>query len=340
MGVLDRSVPILLLRTWPEPPVVAMPELPEVEHARLLLSRHVLGKPIKAVTALDDTKPGDGKRDKGVDKALKEALVGKQGRQVHRKGKYLTLELDQSSWVVAHFGMTGSFVVKGVKPGTYKSFDVDEAWPPRFWKVVLTLQGGKEDAFVDARRFARFTYWGKDPNVEKPLCDLGPDAYLEPPSLRGLHDQLSARRRPIKAMLLDQSFLSGIGNWVGDEILYQARIHPEQSSDSFSLDLAESLLGAMKDVLGTAVAAEADSSKFPSSWIFHSRWTGKKASKVEGKAVKFITVGSRTTAFCPTLQKKKAMPVKKEEEKKAKKTKGSETAIKRETKRRRRKASS
>merc|ERR1712176_976385 len=121
---------------------------------------------------------------------------------------------------------------------------------------------------------------------------------------------LGKRKQAIKAVLLNQQFISGVGNWVADEILYQSKIHPEEKSDSFTKEMTAVLHESMRYVLETAVGVDAESSKFPSHWLFHYRWTGKKASKINNQLqVKFITVGSRTTAYVPSIQKKKIKPL-------------------------------
>jgi formamidopyrimidine-DNA glycosylase len=86
-------------------------------------------------------------------------------------------------------------------------------------------------------------------------------------------------------------------------VLFQARLHPEQRSDELSAAGAAALHVALRDVLRLAVEAEADDAQYPPDWIFHARWTGKKASSVGGRPLAFITVGGRTSAFVPSLQK-------------------------------------
>ena len=284
-----------------------MPELPEVEHARKLVVKYAKNKVIKQVRTngndtkvIQGTEPGE----------LGRVLCSRKVKQVHRKGKYLWIELDKKPHVLAHFGMTGSFVVKGVKAAEYKSFHVDEeTWPPRFWKVCLVFDDGTELAFLDARRFGRFVV-KDDPAGTPPISDLGPDALLAPPSVEELRAMLGKRKQAIKAVLLNQQFISGVGNWVADEILYQSKIHPEEKSDSFTKEMTAVLHESMRYVLETAVGVDAESSKFPSHWLFHYRWTGKKASKINNQLqVKFITVGSRTTAYVPSIQKKKIKPL-------------------------------
>lgn len=114
--------------------------------------------------------------------------------------------------------MTGSFVVRGVAAPVYKSFAVDDsAWPPRFTKLHLELSGGGAVAFADARRFARIRLQ-HDPAAEAPVSDLGWDALTEAPSAEAFAAALAKRGAPIKAVLLDQSFAAGVGNWVADEV--------------------------------------------------------------------------------------------------------------------------
>ena len=112
---------------------------------------------------------------------------------------------------------------------------------------------------------------------------------------------------PVKALMLDQANISGIGNWVADEILYQARIHPEQYSYTFSSAQITALHKAMMDVCGTAVGVLADSSQFPETWLMRYRWDkGKKDKNVlpNGDKIVHLKVGGRTSAIVPRLQKK------------------------------------
>jgi formamidopyrimidine-DNA glycosylase len=84
-----------------------------------------------------------------------------------------------------------------------------------------------------------------------------------------------ARRCPIKALLLDQQFSAGVGNWVADEILYHARVHPEQRSDTLNQEALERLYHWIVEVPKVAVAAHADDTKFPEDWLFKHRWVKK-----------------------------------------------------------------
>jgi formamidopyrimidine-DNA glycosylase len=171
----------------------------------------------------------------GIDpQALAVALTGRTLLAARRKGKHLWCELDGGSpALLLHFGMTGGIVVRGVGAAHYKSFVLDESsWPPRFWKLVLDLEGGGSLAFCDSRRFARVRFLA-DPETAPPLSELGWDPLLPGwPERERFAEALSLQRRAVKAVLLDQSFTAGVGNWVADEVLYQAAIHPEQPANS------------------------------------------------------------------------------------------------------------
>jgi len=213
-------------------------------------------------------------------------------------------ELDRRPWPSFHFGMTGSFVVRGVAAPVYKSFAVDgAAWPPRFAKLTLRLSDGGELSFADSRRFARVRLQ-EDPPAEAPLSDLGWDALLEPPSAEAFAASLGRRSAPIKAVLLDQSFCAGVGNWVADECLFQARIHPEVPARELGPHRSAALLAALRSVCATAVGVDADSARFPADWLFHRRWGKKAGSTACGHALAFLTVGGRTSCFAPALQRK------------------------------------
>ncbi|THZ91653.1 hypothetical protein D6C83_09298, partial [Aureobasidium pullulans] len=106
---------------------------------------------------------------------------------------------------------------------------------------------------------------------------------------------------------LDQANISGIGNWVADEVLYQARIHPEQYSYTFSSAQIAALHKAMMEVCGLAVEVLSDSSQFPETWLMKYRWDkGKKDKNVlpNGDKIVHLKVGGRTSAIVPRLQKK------------------------------------
>eukprot|EP00976_Prorocentrum_cordatum_P106657 1194497-Prorocentrum_minimum.AAC.2 len=91
---------------------------------------------------------------------------------------------------------------------------------------MIPLDNGKRVAFTDARRFGRIRL-REDPPSAPPISELGFDPVHDRPSLGEFASKLSGRKAPIKAVLLDQAFCAGVGNWIADEVLYQAGVHPK-----------------------------------------------------------------------------------------------------------------
>ncbi|CAD0082933.1 unnamed protein product [Aureobasidium vineae] len=216
-----------------------------------------------------------------------------------------------------HLGMTGWIKFKNDDTSHYYRKPDDEnkpqEWPPRFWKFILQLEDdSNEIAFVDPRRLARIRVVeaeAKELRNTTPLKENGPDPVIDKDILTEawLEEKLKSKKVPVKALMLDQANISGIGNWVADEILYQARIHPEQYSYTFSSAQTAALHKAMMDVCGTAVGVLADSSQFPETWLMRYRWDkGKKDKNVlpNGDKIVHLKVGGRTSAIVPRVQKK------------------------------------
>jgi len=175
-------------------------------------------------------------------------------------------------------------------------------WPPRFTKVELRLEGGGRLAFTNARRLGRIRL-RHDPETEAPISHLGFDPLLDLPSPKAFATRLARRSGRVKGVLLDQSFAAGVGNWIADEVLYQAGIDPRRRA--CDLDDAETrrLRAKLGHVIRRAVAVNAEKSRFPRTWLFHRRW-GKVANArtSSGDPIEHITVAGRTTAWVPARQ--------------------------------------
>ncbi|KAG4125180.1 hypothetical protein ERO13_D10G082500v2 [Gossypium hirsutum] len=276
-----------------------MPELPEVEAARRAIEENCLGKKIKRAIIANDSKVIEGVSSLDFESAL----LGKTIVSAHRKGKNLWLHLDSPPFPSFQFGMAGAIYIKGVAVTKYKRSAVkdNDEWPSKYSKFFVELDDGLELSFTDKRRFARVRLL-KDPTSVPPISELGPDALFEPMTINEFTDSLSKKKIGIKALLLDQSYISGIGNWIADEVLYQARIHPLQICSSLSKENCATLHNCIKEVIQYAVEVDADCNRFPCDWLFHFRW-GKKSGKIKGKKIDFINAGGRTSAYVPDLQK-------------------------------------
>ena len=112
-----------------------------------------------------------------------------------------------------------------------------------------------------------------------------------------------ARRTTIKGLLLNQKFCAGIGNWIADEILYQAGIDPRTRTDGMDDSSIERVRRWTRKIIERSVEVNANSSKFPRTWLFHERW-GKPEGALtrRGEAIEIMTVAGRTTAWVPSAQ--------------------------------------
>lgn len=275
-----------------------MPELAEVEVGRKLLERVAVGRRVRSVACADDRIVFEGVSPD----AVAEALTGARVAAARRHGKHLWLELDRRPWPLFHFGMTGAFRVPEEPALELESGIRDGGeWPPRFTKIHLRLDDGGELAMTNARRLGRVRL-RHDPEREPPIAPLGFDPLTGLPPPARFVAAFGRRRGPMKAVLLDQGFAAGIGNWLADEILYQARIDPRRPAAELSADEARRVRAAMKRVVHTAVAVDADKGRFPRSWLFHHRWGKKAGARVGGHLVEFTSVGGRTTAWVPARQ--------------------------------------
>jgi formamidopyrimidine-DNA glycosylase len=278
-----------------------MPELPEVEFGRKVLEEVAVGRRIERVKVADDRIVVAGVTPATV----RRRLSGRTVEAAHRKGKYLWLALDARPWPIFHFGMTGRFRVPEDQPlkleGSPKN--EDRTWPPRFTKIHLWLDDGGQIVMTNARRLGRIRL-AEDPVAEKPICDLGFDPHLELPSPRAFERLLRRRSGTLKGVLLDQSFAAGVGNWIADEVLYQAGLDPRRKVGTLDEADVRRLRSKLRHVISRAVKVDARKDAFPRTWLFHHRW-GKDADAVtaRGERIRHDTVAGRTTAWVPAAQR-------------------------------------
>jgi formamidopyrimidine-DNA glycosylase len=268
-----------------------MPELPEVEIYRRYFEETALGL---TVTHLEVEDPRQLTVDEEV---LREALRKVRLVKTDRIGKHFLVTLSSGKILVLHFGMTGGL-----------AYYRDAADTPKFARVVFLFSNGFHLAFVDPRKFGRI---GLADSVAayRQEKGLGPDALAM--TLAQLEAGLQGRKAPIKALLLDQKILAGIGNWIADEMLYQAGIYPAKPANQLSRAELERLYRAMGQVLQTAIAEEAIYSNFPPSFLIHARgWeevrlttpAEREVCPRHGTALSIHKVGGRTTYSCPVCQ--------------------------------------
>jgi formamidopyrimidine-DNA glycosylase len=269
-----------------------MPELPEVEIRRQYLETSSLYQPITHIE-VEDKKLITTDYSVLVDK-----LTGRSFTETRRVGKNLfVLTTEPNTVVHMHFGMTGDL--------EYYHASLNR---PRFARIVFEFASGFNLGFLCPRKFERV---GLVDNIDAFLKrkKIGKDALDI--SLDELGVQIRRKKALIKPVLLDQSVVAGLGNWIVDEVLFQAFIHPEQRADTLTdLQLAQ-LHDAIRLVLETAIRYEATYRDFPIGFLIHVReWDDSPYDDVEAHKfcprcatrIERSVVGGRTTFFCPNEQ--------------------------------------
>jgi formamidopyrimidine-DNA glycosylase len=270
----------------------AMPELPEVEMRRMYLEATSLHQPIDTITAEDNrllTTDLD---------TLLEQLAGRSFTGTKRVGKNLFIYTDIPGIILRmHFGMTGDL--------EYYHRSVDR---PKHARIVFYFTNGFCLGFLCPRKFERV---GLVSSVDGYLLrkKIAPDALDI--HINTLRAKLGKRHSAIKPVLLDQATIAGLGNWIVDEVLFQAKIHPNVTSSKLSSQQIDALYQAIHYVLHTAIAKEAIYRDFPISFLIHTRsWDSSPYEDVEahkycprcGETIQRIEVGGRTTYLCPKEQ--------------------------------------
>ncbi len=268
-----------------------MPELPEVETYRRYLEETCLNQPIQDVF-VEDTKLLTTDYD-----LLVASLRGKQFVATERVGKNLFVQTDGGFYVHFHFGMTGDLA--------YYQFEEER---PRFSRIVFYFQSDYKLAFICPRKFERIGIVENVPEYLKRKRIAEDALAISVPTLTAT---LAKKKVFIKPVLLDQSVIAGIGNWIVDEVLFQARIHPERLASSLDESEVTHLHDAIQFVLKTAIDCEANYALFPENFIIHAReWAVSPYADINQhllcpvcqQKLQIMRVGGRTTYFCPIDQ--------------------------------------
>lgn len=285
-----------------------MPEMPEVESIALGLRQTVVGKRVAQVwmgTPLVIRGPC---RQRW--RPFMAELVGRRIRCVTRRAKRLILSAEGNLALVFQLGMTGEFLL----PCSRKA----RTAPPKHTRLILSFRDGTELLFVDPRRFGRI--W-----CLRDLDPQAPDAAMETAGLTPLGPEaldmdrkafaaLLRTDRPIKALLMDQSRIAGLGNIYADESLWAARIHPTCSASSLTPDEAAALRREIKAVLRRAIRAggttfsdfrnvHGEMGRFLNRLRVYGR-TGQPCLRC-GTPIQYLRAAGRGTHICPRCQTRK-----------------------------------
>jgi formamidopyrimidine-DNA glycosylase len=276
-----------------------VPELPEAEFGRKLAARVCEGRRIDRVRCADDDIVL-----MGGPAQFRKQLRGRVVQVARRRGKYIWFELDRGPHPIFHFGMTGAFRVPGGRPLKLESSPKhDQArWPPRFWKIHLTMEDSGELVMTNARRLGRIRL-AATPLAEPPLSKLGFDPLLDLPRPAPFAELVRRRSVTLKGLLLNQAFAAGVGNWIADEVLYQARLDPRRRANALTDVEIRRMRAKLKHVIERAVAVDAHKDKFPRTWLFHHRWGRDAEATIGGHPIQHIDLVGRTTAWVPAVQR-------------------------------------
>jgi formamidopyrimidine-DNA glycosylase len=271
-----------------------MPELPEVE----TVARDV--RPLLTGRRLLSVRAGPHKLRKPWSAAWEPLLVGRRVEGVRRRGKWIVLDLDDGARLVVHLGMTGQLRVHDpadpVAPHTH---------------FVFGLEGGGELRFRDVRRFGSVTHFTGEAVLAAffDAAGLGPEPFEVAPA--DWQARLNATRRNVKATLLDQGVVAGVGNIYADEALFEARLHPARAAAGLSRAEAERLRKAVASVLDRAIRRRGSSIR---DYVDGSGRRGEfqKEFRVYGRAgepcprcgtpIERVRLAGRSTHFCPRCQ--------------------------------------
>ena len=218
-----------------------MPELPEVETIRRQLAVHVAGRRIVEVAVMDPLLV-----DPAEPIGFAHALRGRRIEEIRRTGKYLILELDGGEGLALHLRMTGQLLWTPAVP--------DEGTP--YARAVIHIDDGSVVTFADPRRFGRawFLPAGRAARARAWGGRTGVDAMSPAFTARALGSSLSGRSAAIKALILDQRIVAGVGNIYADEALFRARVHPRRAGGSLTTDEVRRLHRAIRDRLRMGIS--------------------------------------------------------------------------------------
>ena len=277
-----------------------MPELPEVETIRRQLAPYLEGRRLERMEILDPRwcEPAE-------PVALEDAVRGRAIESVVRRGKYLVLALEEDVYVVMHLRMTGNLLI--AEP------DEDKCAKPLL-RVVFELDSGERLLFVDVRRFgtgvvllgreALQDYFSERLGVEP----LGPDFTAD-----ALRAAAKGRRAPVKAFLLTQERIAGVGNIYADEALFRARIHPLRPVGKLRRPQIAALRDAVVQTLEAGIDAngatiddfrhtDGAEGAFQDRFLVHTR-EGEPCPRC-GNTIKKLRAAGRGTYVCERCQPK------------------------------------
>jgi len=290
-----------------------MPELPEVETTIKGLSQKVLFKKIKGCWTDQSSRvfirSDFPRRNPG------EIIKGKTIESIERKGKNIIINLSKGIAVLVHQKISGHLLLGEWKEKSGKWIPSDKLLAEKinsFIHFIIFLSDGPMIAVSDPRKFFKIEFWKKKELMDsEAIKKIGPDALDI--GLEKFRVSLRGRKREIKKLLIDQSFIAGIGNIYSDEILWDAQINPSREASSLDKNEVETLFKSMAKILKKAVRLKGDSisdyrlvtGEKGGYQNFHKVYQreGRPCKRKDGGIIKKRKFGGRHLRYCPVCQK-------------------------------------
>ncbi len=279
-----------------------MPELPEVETIRRDLTPRIVGRTVvEAWVSPDAPKLVQGE----TADSFCRRLAGRTIEEIDRRGKYLLLRLDGGLTWIVHLRMTGGLI--HLPAGRHGALDGGRN--DRFLRARFRLDDGSELCYVDLRKLGMMWLVGDESEV---VGKLGPEPLGEAFGPQELRRALAKRSAPVKAVLMDQRAIAGIGNIYADEVLFEARIRPRKAARRLSRVAVERLHWAVRKVLVEALGDRGSSFR---DYVDAEGEQGMHQLRVKvfrrsgepcyvcGTPIKRIKIGGRSTHYCPKCQR-------------------------------------
>lgn len=290
-----------------------MPELPEVETVIRDLRKEVIGR---SFTDLWTNVENMIKKDT-VD-SLKEKIIGRKIKSLRRRGKNIIIDLDNDKILLVHQKIAGHLLL-----GKWK-FENDFWTAPKgplsddpinkFLHVVFSLDDQRQIALSDVRKFAKVQFFENEEDLQEEFKDLGPEPLEDSFTLDIFKKLIKGKKGKIKQILMDQNFIVGVGNIYASEILFRAKIHPEERVDKLNDDDLKNIYEGIRFILSESIKLRGDSfSDFRT--IYGEKGESYKIIQVYqrqgtpcvncGTKIERISLGGRGSFFCPNCQKKR-----------------------------------
>lgn len=270
-----------------------MPELPEVQTVLDTLETKINNRKItdikilyKPIVSCDE-------------KVFKKSLINQHFRSFKRRGKYLLFEMDDIT-LVSHLRMEGKY------------FILDQKTPiNKHDHVIFYLDNNQQLRYNDVRKFGRMELIDKQDDYLE-FKDLGPEPFSKLFNLNYCKNYLKDKKKPIKQVLLDQSFVAGIGNIYADEILFSIKVNPKTNANKLKDEDIKNLIKQTRLILkkaikagGTTIRSYTSSLGVTGRFQLNLKVHTMKTCPVCKSEIKKITVGGRGTYYCPKCQKEK-----------------------------------